>query len=61
MHKQMLIRHLELALKACERGTKMAIEKYGTNHLVTTTLTMEEKELRDYIDKLKVEEMKKGA
>lgn len=52
MHKPMLIRHLEIALAAQRRAVRMGQEKYGDNHLVTTTLKMEEKELSDYILKI---------
>lgn len=70
MHKQTIIRHLDIALSAQRRAVRMGQEKYGDNHLVTQTLKMEEKELSDYIDKLKLAtditltyeiEKKKGA
>lgn len=70
MHKPMIIRHLEIALAAQKRAVRMSQDKYGDNHLVTTTLKMEEKDLSDYIDKLRLateitltyeQEKKKGA
>ena len=60
MQKQMLIRHLNVALIAQRRAVNAATEKYGTNHLLYTTLRMEEKELADYIDKLQSEIDKKS-
>lgn len=60
MHKQMLIRHLQVALIAQKRAITAALQKYGENHIMTTTLRMEEKELADYITKLQTEK-EKGA
>lgn len=56
MHKQMLIRHLQVANVAAMRAIGAAEGKYGNNHLVTTTLKMEQKELSDYIAQLQQEE-----
>lgn len=63
MHKQMLVRHLGIALLAQNRAIRAAEEKYGTNHILTTTLKMEGKELADYILKIENEPdtNKKGA
>lgn len=63
MHKQMLVRHLGVALLAQNRAIRVAQEKYGDNHLITTTLKMEAKELADYIYVLEnpPEDKKKGA
>lgn len=56
MHKPMLIRHLQVANVAAMRAIGAAEQKYGNNHLVTTTLKMEQKELSDYIAQLQQEE-----
>lgn len=56
MHKAILIMHLQVANVAAMRAIGAAETKYGQNHLVTTTLRMEQKELSDYIAQLKQEE-----
>lgn len=64
MHKQMLIRHLGVALLAQNRAIRVSQDKYGDNHIMTTTLKMEAKELADYIYSLeneRQEDKKKGA
>ena len=56
MQKQMLIRHLQVANMAQMRAIGAAEAKYGNNHLLTTTLRMEQKELSDYIAQLQQED-----
>lgn len=61
MHKPMLVRHLKSALQGARRSTTQAHQKYGDNHIMTTTMKMEEKELADYISKLENELNQKEA
>lgn len=53
---------LKSGLQSKTRQKNQMQQLYGDNHILTTTLAMEEKEIRDYIHKLETPDTKgKGA
>lgn len=52
---------LKSGLQSKTRQKNQMEQLYGTNHILATTLAMEEKEIRDYIYNLENPDKKKGA